>query len=140
MATTTKTLKDFVVECNLDGWFCKSKNSGTVSSMTLRMGQKFKGNVICERMVQALEPPIDTYRDESTGKDVPALILIGGTVKELRAAFEANKNKVSIEKETSVENTAKKLAEESESKEEEKKEEKKEKDEEPKRTPRPSNK
>lgn len=127
----TKDLNSFTVECHLNGWQCKDRVLNQIrtggDAKFLRKGQKFSGDEIVNRMVNALEPPEDTFKDMATGKQTKVLTVIGGSVKELRASFDARRKELLSEAEEEV------VTPEPTPEPEEKKEEKKE----PKRTPRP---
>lgn len=130
-----KKLSSFEIECHLDGWHCKNKSKTTNmvggNVKICRKAQKFSGDNIMERMVEALEPPVDTFTDKSTGKKVEVLTLNkGGSVEDLREAFEARQKE--LRKGEAAEVVRPEPTPDPEP-EEEKKEEKKE----PKRTPRP---
>ncbi|HEC72025.1 MAG: hypothetical protein ACTSW7_01115 [Candidatus Thorarchaeota archaeon] len=130
-----KVLSDFTVECHLNGWHCKNKSSATKmvggNVKILRSGQKFRGDEIIERMVVALEPPADTFRDKATGKMTEVLSLVGGSAKDLRVAFEDRQKELESVSEASV------VKPEPTPDPEDDEEEKKEKSKEPKRNPRP---
>jgi hypothetical protein len=103
---TKKALSDFTVECHLNGWHCKNKNTNTKmvggNVRILRSSQKFNGDEIMERMVQALETPADTFIDKSTGKKTEVLSLVGGSVKELRSAFEERQKELEAGEEAEI--------------------------------------
>lgn len=127
----TKDLSSFTVECHLNGWQCKDRVLNQIrtggDAKFLRKGQKFSGDEIVNRMVNALEPPEDTFKDMATGKQTKVLTVIGGSVKELRASFDARREELLSEVEAVTPEPTPEPEEEKKSS----------KEKEPKRTPRP---
>jgi len=128
-----KKLSSFEIECHLDGWHCKTRTKTTKmvggNVKICRKAQKFSGDEILERMVQALEPPVDTFRDKATGKRFETLTLNkGGSVEDLREAFESRQKE--LRKGADAEVVRPEPTPDPEPEPEEKKKE-------PKRTPRP---
>lgn len=135
----TKKLSDFTLECNLNGWHCKKKSSEVSvyvggNAKFYRAGQKFTGDQISQRMVEACENPVDTFVDKKTGKKTQVLTIMGGTAKELRDAFD--KRQAELKKKFVNEVVVPEPTPEPNKEEKEEKKEEKEKKE-PKRTPRP---
>jgi hypothetical protein len=74
----SKKLKDFKVRVNLDGWWIRRFGA-------CHQGQEVNGTNIPERMIIALETK-ETFRLGSA--ETPVCVLYGGTVAELRAAYD----------------------------------------------------
>ena len=81
----SRKLDDFQAEVHLDGWFIREAKG----SKSFRAGQKFKGSEITPRMVEALEEPVDTWRDAKTGKLHPVMTLVGGDLEDLKEMLAA---------------------------------------------------
>ena len=80
----SKSLKDFQVEINCEGWFVKG-------APTYYAGQKFSGKKITKRMYNAVLSG-ETFKNRKDRTVAPTLSLFGGTVSEFKDAYKAAKN------------------------------------------------